>query len=245
MPFMTLVDLLMSIKYVFKRALHRSHKKIYRINSKNIMKRMCPSSPVQSARCFIETRVNKSLAIPMPASHIQRTESELQLHEETAVAEYRDQCMFNRLIRGIRHRQQQCNMVDLSHTNCDSNRGTIPMVSFPSEFIEETERSIGNIISTRNRSANFSQDAGKVIPADSGDLQIIEQHNTYHTDERSHILRHPSREFDDWTIGGFDNTVPMPNMIHDFSMIQTEAIPDMYESDEYSCCDDEVFDIDL
>lgn len=143
--------------------------KKYRINSKNIMKRMCPSSPVQSARCFIETRVNKSLAIPMPASHIQRTESEVQLRENRAVAEYRDQCMYNRLARGIRHQEHQCNMLDLSHNNRNSSRDTIPMVPVPRKFIEEAERSIGNIVSSRNRSAHFSQDTGKLLPADSGD----------------------------------------------------------------------------
>ena len=87
-----------------------------------------------------------------------------------------------------------------------------------------------------------------MIPSGSGDLQIFQPSNTFHTDKSTQILRRQSREFDNWSIGGFDDTVPVSDMIDDFSMIQTESIPDMYESDECdecSCCDDEVFDIDL
>lgn len=53
-----------------------------------------------------EGSTSKSLAIPMPMSHIHRTESELLLKENLAQAEYQDQCMFNRLVSGI-HSQQQ------------------------------------------------------------------------------------------------------------------------------------------
>jgi len=55
-------------------------------------------------------RINKSLAIPMPASHIQRTESEDQLRKNKAAAKYRDKCMFNGVVRGNRDRQQQRNI---------------------------------------------------------------------------------------------------------------------------------------
>jgi hypothetical protein len=43
-----------------------------------------------------------SRTIPLPQSHIRRTSSELQLTEDTLVAEARDMIMFDRLIRGIR-----------------------------------------------------------------------------------------------------------------------------------------------
>ena len=48
----------------------------------------------------------QSLAIPLPASYIQRTESELQLSEDQAIAEGRDRIMFHRLISGIRTRSK-------------------------------------------------------------------------------------------------------------------------------------------
>jgi hypothetical protein len=47
--------------------------------------------------------------IPMPDYHIKRTESELQLREDMAMAEYRDRCMFNRLVTGIQQRKQHYN----------------------------------------------------------------------------------------------------------------------------------------
>ena len=48
----------------------------------------------------------QSHAIPLPASHIQRTESELQLSEDQAIAEGRDRVMFHRLVSGIRTRSK-------------------------------------------------------------------------------------------------------------------------------------------
>ena len=47
-----------------------------------------------------------SPAIPLPKSHIRRTESESNLTENLRLAEFRDQCMFNRLVNGIQKQQQ-------------------------------------------------------------------------------------------------------------------------------------------
>ena len=47
----------------------------------------------------------RSQTIPMPRSHVPRTKSEVQLHEDTAAAEWRDLCMFYRVVHGIRERQ--------------------------------------------------------------------------------------------------------------------------------------------
>mmetsp|Transcript_16890 Transcript_16890/g.21368 ORF Transcript_16890/g.21368 Transcript_16890/m.21368 type:complete len:267 (-) Transcript_16890:356-1156(-) len=49
---------------------------------------------------------SRSPAIPLPESHIHRTESELDLSENIAMAEFRDQCMFNRLVSGIQKQQK-------------------------------------------------------------------------------------------------------------------------------------------
>jgi len=46
-----------------------------------------------------------SNAISLPPSHISRTHSELQLCEDIAAAEWRDFCMFHRLVSGIREKQ--------------------------------------------------------------------------------------------------------------------------------------------
>lgn len=50
----------------------------------------------------------KSLSkpIPLPCTHISRTSSEMQLTEDMALAEFREMCMFHRLVVGMKERQQ-------------------------------------------------------------------------------------------------------------------------------------------
>jgi len=90
---------------------------------------MSPSSPVPSNDIEFEfdnhcqPRINTlspKNGIPLPAYHIRRTESEVQLHEDMAIAEYRDRCMFNRLVNGIRQRQQR--HYESQHHQCFHNR---------------------------------------------------------------------------------------------------------------------------
>jgi len=192
---------------------------------------MCSLPRIQNERGFLDMQVNKSLAIPMPASHIHRTDSEVQLHEDTAVAEYRDQCMFNRLVRGIRNRHQQSSV--LGPNDCRRSRDNIPTFPVTDAFMEETDKSIENIMSTRN------------YPTHSGDLHRFQQSDTYQTEESMQLVRHPSRELEDWVIEGFDESTHRSNMLRHSNKVQTEIIPDMYESDDSSFHDDEVFDIDL
>ena len=47
-----------------------------------------------------------SKPIPLPSTHISRTTSELQLQEDMAVAEWREVCMFRRLVDGMKERQR-------------------------------------------------------------------------------------------------------------------------------------------
>jgi len=204
---------------------------------------MCSPPLIQNERGFLDMQVNKSLAIPMPASHIQRTDSEIQLHEDTTVAEYRDQCMFNRLVRGIRNRHQQSSV--LGPNDCRRSRDNIPTFPVTDAFMEETDKSIENIMSTRNCPTHFSRDLGKVTPTSSGDLHKFQQSGTYQTEESMQLVRHPSRELEDWVIEGFDESTHLSNMLRHSNKVQTEIIPDMYESDDSSFHDDEVFDIDL
>jgi hypothetical protein len=147
-----------------------------------------------------DTPLSKSLAIPLPKYHIHRTASELDLSENIAIAEYRDQCMFNRLVTGIRkqqtflynggthphqqqpqrqkeqhqhqhkhqHKQPHCQQQQTFHDETDTNTNTNQceiineeisssyadehdshLRSTSPEYLEENERSIENIISTR------------------------------------------------------------------------------------------------
>jgi len=44
-------------------------------------------------------------AMSLPSSHVSRTQSEMQLCEDIAAAEWRDNCMFNRLVNGMKDNQ--------------------------------------------------------------------------------------------------------------------------------------------
>lgn len=55
----------------------------------------------------------RSTSIPLPSSHVPRTQSEVQLSIDEEAAEQRDARMFYRLVNGIRERQQhQTNALD-------------------------------------------------------------------------------------------------------------------------------------
>ena len=69
-----------------------------------------PSKRVRRRQEVIEpyhdgTKPEPKKNIPFPPTHISRTSSELQLVEDTQAAEWRDLCMFQRLVGGIRQRE--------------------------------------------------------------------------------------------------------------------------------------------
>ena len=129
---------------------------------------MCPSSPLVKDN-FIDharnLRRRKSMPISLPETHIHRTESELQLYEDMIAAEHRDMCFFNRLVSGIRQRQQ------LHYTLQNHSTGhlqetqkrylTQTSVTDHSEFsdsshthsVHHADKCIENIISTRCNSS--------------------------------------------------------------------------------------------
>jgi hypothetical protein len=113
-----------------------------------------------------------SPAIPMPSSHVHRTESEINLTERIAEAEMHDHCMFNRLVHGLKRKQLLQYGVEM-HQQEVYNRGehldtwNPQGVGVPNEAIlgyterqvcdpltsqriqNKRERIINNIISTR------------------------------------------------------------------------------------------------
>jgi len=52
-----------------------------------------------------EKNSSSTQAMSLPSSHVLRTQSEMQLSEDIAAAEWRDNCMFNRLVNGIKENQ--------------------------------------------------------------------------------------------------------------------------------------------
>lgn len=73
--------------------------------SAQVNKNHLPQHEEEAAPSAVD-HMPSSETIPMPSSHIHRTRSELQLREDMAAAEWRDMCMFHRLVKGMRERQQ-------------------------------------------------------------------------------------------------------------------------------------------
>ena len=70
-------------------------------------KSVLPSPSSSPSRGAKRPASSAAVPIPLPSSHITRTESELQLREDTAAAEWADQAMFHRLVNGMRDRNQR------------------------------------------------------------------------------------------------------------------------------------------
>lgn len=68
-------------------------------------RRQCHSAPIEIPSCGGLGAALSRAPIPLPSSHIHRTKSELQLDEDMHAAEFRDRCMFQRLVTGIQSRQ--------------------------------------------------------------------------------------------------------------------------------------------
>lgn len=83
---------------------------------KSSMQKLRPSSPecTHSEESTGNDRIlrtsmgtARSTSIPLPSSHVSRTQSELQLSIDEEAAEQRDARMFHRMVNGIRERQHQ------------------------------------------------------------------------------------------------------------------------------------------
>lgn len=107
----------------------------------------------------------KSQSIPLPSSHVHRTQSEVQLCEDMETAERRDLNMFYRLVNGIRERQgklarehhhmsSDLSRVDVSSTGSGTVDQHYSGPHRPQQHLAlhamETEWSLAHIIQTRN-----------------------------------------------------------------------------------------------
>lgn len=183
------------------------------------------------------SRRRKSLPISLPETHIHRTDSEQQLHEDMVVAEIRETHFFNRLISGIRQRQQlhynfqshavaqQSQLQRQAFNNTpvtdDCNSSSHP----PS--IQDTEQSIENIISTRCNAAVAEKATMAHLDSDFMNLWIGNGCDVENKWDKSK----DNSESDDngWAIEGFDAAQDEKHYIEN-------------EDDEHS---HHVFDIEL
>lgn len=134
-----------------------------------------------------QSRCRGSCPLPLPEYHITRTESEIQLCENMAIAEMRDRLMFTRLVNGIRQRQDQQQHFDsLGHrfphkghveSGHVTDRTPHPPLTFMPRMTtlskDVSERTIENIISTYKEttttetSQNIVEDSATCVMEDS------------------------------------------------------------------------------
>ena len=213
---------------------------------------MCPSSPFANHRMngyhFPEQEVKQTAGIPLPSSHIHRTDSELQLSEGMVVAELRDRCMFNRLVSGIREKQQRhCN---LQRQHCTqgsrANRRRSAVVPWDDDYVQTAERSIEKIIRTR-RQPDSLRSSDMVLHSVSGEefssIQNPSQDMTdvsLETRGQLDLNDNISIENEDWSIEGFVNR---PS--DDSSNVVTSFVASEMVTPTESDHDDHVFHIEM
>jgi len=124
------------------------------------------STPVRNHSNTVDSDIRpiennrRSQNIPLPMSHMHRTQSEVQLCEDMETAEQRDLNMFYRLVNGIRDRQ-----MDLVREN-ESSAAAAAFYD-PEHALTEAERSLAHIIHTRNGPVELTKNGVPVAAATS------------------------------------------------------------------------------
>jgi hypothetical protein len=131
--------------------------------------------PITSKRKSSSRESSRSSSIPLPSTHVSRTQSELQLCLDEEIAEQRDTLMFYRLVNGIRERQ-----------------------SSPTQDLDETsERSIAGIYHTRLAShVEVCEQNSSLDPDDTPKWSPLRSRVRQVSEGSSH---------DEWSISGFDS----------------------------------------
>jgi len=114
-------------------------------------------------------------AISLPSSHISRTQSELQLCHDIAAAEWHENCMYDRLVNGMREKQEARR---LQQQNESSSKGYSTFdatdMATDSNSDRRIERSLENIVRHRFEdmphvsSSPFEEDYGFITDSSYG-----------------------------------------------------------------------------
>jgi hypothetical protein len=172
----------------------------------------------------------RSRTIPLPSSHVYRTQSELQLCEDMAVAEHREMNMFYRVVNGIRERQMIPGSSDTS-----------------SNSLRSSERSVTNITPTRNTPAERYTSTLETIPSfqmpgqvpikyppPQPQTSIFNQEHSHVSDRLIHV--------DDWSVAGFDSPILSPATYNHQNHLQGAWSQHHNAGDEG---EDDIFDLDM
>ena len=152
-----------------------------------------------------------SSSIPLPNSHVARTQSELQLSEDMAAAERRDLCMFYRILRGIRERQD-AHAVPIYGQRFGRNENSRPM--------KGTSQDIA------------AMDGARVTPFESSTGNLPLQHGERVRDPVASLppsVRASTHKDNGWSITGFDEDLQEP---YQYAIIEEDTSDDaIFEMD--------------
>lgn len=156
----------------------------------------------------------RSRTIPLPSTHIARTQSELQLSEDMAAAEWKDMCMFYRVVGGIRERQEQCcsNGVAIHEEpkRHHSTREQTPIRDWTGKDVSAT-------VDTTARVTPFETPSRDATPPSQGRLPPYPQ---------SLLLRTPRLNSDGgWSITGFEDDAQSPET-NPLALIEQDSFDD-------------------
>ncbi|KAL3803915.1 hypothetical protein ACHAW5_010685 [Stephanodiscus triporus] len=144
-----------------------------------------------SSRARIEEFSSTSVPISMPKTHINRTQSELELEGANLQAEHQDYLMFFRLLSGMhdqmRHRVSTCGQVDVHPLSQKSLDGVIKTKQANVQDLDHQE--VNALIGTDNMGwvANFNHTVEEDDDCSNGSLSkminIAEEVNTEYDDD--------------------------------------------------------------
>jgi len=158
-----------TMNYHHRSANHRS-------NGKTVM----PTSFLQTTQPCKQQQQQQSRSIPISASGIHRTASEVQLCEDEALADYRDYIVYSRIVNGI-SRQQEC--------------------SHDMYCRQENDKCLAHIVSTRNNYDHQPQ----MLPQPS--LQSLSRHIVQQQAQDDYYCGEDAPE-DNWSFGGWPAPTP-------------------------------------
>lgn len=173
---------------------------------------------------------HRSKTIPLPSSHIARTQSELQLSEDMAAAEWKDLCMFYRVVGGIREQQQQ--------QQCSHGAPIAAQKSLHTTTIQERQSKPVRDWTGKDVTSTVDPTA-RVTPFESTEhvpsaTSTTSPRDTFIPYPQSLLLKSPRRSNDSgWSITGFEDddqgggtslSQPLALIGQDSSELEDEAV---------------------
>lgn len=209
--------------------------------------------------------LNYSCSIPLPSTHVSRTESEAQLAIDIAAAEKRDERMFHRLINGIQARHQKqasTNKTGFRTSRVAPTSSELQDQADSHVFALDTSSAAGptngycpvtaiaKIVDTHHARLNDSQDrilncglqsSDDEYDEDSSTSPLTEMQRQFQLSRIAHASESTLSD-NDWSISGFSNSQD-PNQEHfgDSRPNETEALSAEMEADD----EEDIFILDL